>query len=321
MEEFPSRGDSVSSINSYFDESLYLPPQRAQRIGVSRNQITYRPPTFSQLVADELVPRRNEYKYIALASDSDEIRLLVLHSGQYEDKIECSLMTVPSTDRKLHYEALSYHWGVEEPTKEIWIRSFKGNFQGKAVKNIRSFHNLAHHVKPQKFYIRPNLYAALSQLCGPKRELVLWIDALCINQDNQQEKNMQILKMAEIYSRAYNVCIWLGEGSKQSDMAIDFLPKILNLSQFDILINDQEMLKHWTALADLTRSTWSSRRWVVQEIAYAKEATLHCGHGTIHWADFADAVTFVRCAPADELCRKWSDERGGQRCDYKASQP
>ncbi|MCJ1390761.1 hypothetical protein MMC18_003622 [Xylographa bjoerkii] len=290
MEDFSSRRESVSSINSYFDESPYLPPQRAQRIGVSRNQIIYRPPTFSQLVVDELIPRRNEYKYTDLASDSDEIRLLVLHPGQYEEKIECSLMTVASNDRKLHYEALSYHWGVDEPTKEIWIRSFKGSFQGKAVKNIRGFHNIAHYVKPHKFYIRSNLFAALRQFRDTERELVLWIDALCINQDNQQEKNRQVLKMAEIYSRAYNVCIWLGESNDQSDMAIEFIPTILNLSQFDTLINDQKALKHWTALADLMRSTWFSRRWVVQEIAYAREATLHCGNGTIHWADFADAV-------------------------------
>ena len=96
--------------------------------------------------------------------------------------------------------------------------------------------------------------------------------------------------MAEIYTRADNVCIWSGEGNKQSDMAIEFIPRILNLSQFDTLINDSKMLEYWTALADLMRSTWFSRSWVVQEIAYAREATLHCGSGTIHWADFADAV-------------------------------
>ncbi|MCJ1381026.1 hypothetical protein MMC17_004135 [Xylographa soralifera] len=199
-------------------------------------------------------------------------------------------MTVASNDRKLHYEALSYHWGVDEPTKEIWIRSFKGSFQGKAVKNIRSFHNIANFVKPYKFYIRSNLYAALRQFCDTKRELVLWIDALCINQDNQKEKNMQVLRMAKIYRRAHNVCIWLGEGNEQSDMAIDFIPEILDLSKFDTLLNDQRVLKHWTALADLMRSTWFSRRRVVQEIAYAREATLHCGNGTVHWVDFADAV-------------------------------
>ncbi|MCJ1286512.1 hypothetical protein MMC26_005858 [Xylographa opegraphella] len=290
MNECSSRRESVSSIASYLDDSPYVPPQRAQRIGVSRNKINYRPPTFPQLIVDEFLPRRNEYRYTDLASPSDEIRLLVLHPGRYDEKIECSLMTVLSSDRKLHYEALSYHWGGDEPTKEIWIRSFKGSFQGKAVKNFRSFQNIAHYVKPHKFYIRSNLYAALRQFRDTERELIYWIDALCINQDNQQEKNMQVLKMADIYSKAYNVCIWLGEGNEQSNMAIDFIPSILNLSQFDALINDQNMLKHWTAFADLMRSTWFSRRWVVQEIVYAREATLHCGSATIHWADFADAV-------------------------------
>ena len=174
----------MSSINNFFDESPYLPPQRAQRIGISRNQISYRPPTFSRFVADELIPRRNEYRYTDLASDSDETRLLVLHPGQYEEKIECSLIRVASNDRKLHYEALSYHWGIDEPSKEIEIANIKGSVQEKSSKEPRSFQNAVKAVMPYKFYIRSNLHAALCQFRDTKRELMLWIDALCINHEN-----------------------------------------------------------------------------------------------------------------------------------------
>ncbi|MCJ1406318.1 hypothetical protein MMC19_000383 [Ptychographa xylographoides] len=207
-----------------------------------------------------------------------------------QDKIECSLIKSSLVDDTQKYEALSYHWGDQEPNHEIWIRSFKGDTKVKTVKHLRTIHDLARYVKPQKFYIRPNLHAALQQFRLQERDLVLWIDALCINQKDQQEKNQQVSRMANIYSRAENVCVWLGEGNEQSDKALHFVPKILDLSHFDILVNDEKFIDHWNALENLMRSTWFNRRWVIQEIAMAREATLHCGKEEIHWGDFADAV-------------------------------
>lgn len=43
-------------------------------------------------------------------------------------------------------------------------------------------------------------------------------------------------------------------------------------------------------MAELMSSSWSSRRWVVQEVALARNASLHCGSAKIHWYNFADAV-------------------------------
>lgn len=118
----------------------------------------------------------------------------------------------------------------------------------------------------------------------------LWVDALCIDQDNEEEKNQQVAKMGRIYSRAERVCIWLGEGNVSCENAMDFIDEIITLSSFDTLVGDETSASKWNSLVDLMHCRWFSRRWVVQELALASDATLHYQDKSIHWTDFADAV-------------------------------
>ena len=229
----------------------------------------------------------DEYNYSSCRlTKPNHIRVLTVRQGFTNDLIECTLTTRPLAtpeasslvDHVLPYEALSYHWGSEEASFKIKI--YTEGFPG-------------------TFPIRPNLHAALNQLRFSDRPRRLWIDAICINQDDSGEKNAQVSLMAEVYSRATSVCVWLGEASEDSNLALNFISRIVNLDDFDRLVADRRTPQEWAALSSLMRRTWFSRRWVVQEIALAARATLYCGDAYVDWADFADAVSLFEAVESE----------------------
>lgn len=98
--------------------------------------------------------------------------------------------------------------------------------------------------------------------------------------------------MAEIYSAADVVAIWLGAADQlgRTDRAMDFITRTVKERGLETLITD-EFAQHWSDLIYLMRSSWFSRRWVIQELALAKEATVYCGARKVHWRDFSDAIS------------------------------
>jgi hypothetical protein len=226
--------------------------------------------------------RVNEYEYTRLElSDTVKIRRLKIEPGLDDAPITCSL--TPSSLEE-PYEALSYVWGAGEPTEEIRIQERRPIA---AVSSKPSFPKLRY----RSFYFRPNLYAALRNFRSNKKHVDLWIDALCINQEDD-EKEIQIAMMEDIYSKATRVLIWLGEPKDFTPKAFACIESMCDLSLFDGLLKDVESHPLLHALGQLMKDVWFSRRWVVQELAMAKEASLHCGWHNIHWVDFADAIAF-----------------------------
>lgn len=97
--------------------------------------------------------------------------------------------------------------------------------------------------------------------------------------------------MYDIYGNAERVCVWLGPEDDESKIAIEFIKRnITRLQEFDELCESGEVSSNWRALHKLMQRPWFSRRWVVQEIALAKSATIYCGGDSISWKDFAIAV-------------------------------
>ena len=211
----------------------------------------------------------------------EDIRILTLleRGGQPTDLIECTLSTrILSTaldNDEDPYEALSYSWGTGEPDRQIRI----------SVGNS----------KPYLFRVRSNLFAALKRLRLLDTPRPLWIDAICIDQENHEEKNAQVPKMPQIYNGAQNVCVWLGdeEAAQGSGLAFNYMDRILNLKDFDRLVRDKRTPEEWKALASVMKKPWFSRRWVIQEIALAKRATIYSGTNQIPWSDFAEAVALL----------------------------
>ena len=124
--------------------------------------------------------------------ENDEIRLLQLHafSGHGSSKIlSADLKTIHLRDyaisTSIDFEALSYDWGTENADR------------------ILSLNN-------SSFFIRPNLDAALRELGKGNTERILWIDAICINQGDVEERNQQVRMISSIFRHAARVIIWIG---------------------------------------------------------------------------------------------------------------
>ncbi|KAF1980523.1 HET-domain-containing protein [Bimuria novae-zelandiae CBS 107.79] len=212
------------------------------------------------------------YKYKEIARKRGGIRILKLHPGNPQNPdVECELIeTGTDGTEPVKYEALSWCWGKEK--MDNYINLHKGD-------------------KVFTKHIQPNLFKALKALRYRNKYRHLWVDAVCINQDNIEEKNHQVEMMFEIYGNADNVCIWLGDSNESSCLALRFIEQeVLKLKDFDRLCEQRDASAKWRALLELMQRDWFSRRWVVQEIALAREATVYCGQHSIGWKDFAVAV-------------------------------
>jgi hypothetical protein len=137
----------------------------------------------------------------------------------------------------------------------------------------------------------------------------------CINQKDDEEKSDQVPIMGQIYSRASNVCIWLGKEDQTSSLAFKHINLVLKLQIFEQTVHE-EYAEAWAALSDLMKRDWFSRRWVVQEIAFARKATVHCGKKKIDWTELADAVALFG-SRADEISNLFKGHRKyNHRTDY-----
>jgi hypothetical protein len=176
----------------------------------------------------------------------------------------------PSHDKAVvKYEALSWCWGQESRDWGLRVVLKDG---------------------PRRMAITRELLLALKYLRSRTVDRVLWIDALCINQADHEERNHQVQMMSRIYNGAEQVCVWLGEDNDDSTMAFSFIHEIMQLENFDSISEKSENAKKWQSLLLLMQRPWFSRRWVVQEIALARAATIYCGNDNIPWQQFAVAV-------------------------------
>jgi hypothetical protein len=136
-------------------------------------------------------------------SRKKELRLVTLLPAPTKDAtIECTLSIGNLEDQQLHYETLSYEWGdINSPKHEILLDG-------------------------QPFTVRRNLWQALRCLRTEFAARTLWVDAICINQEDVLERNHQVGMMSSIYTFASSVRVWLGERGDNSREAILLLHEI-----------------------------------------------------------------------------------------------
>ncbi|KUJ15839.1 uncharacterized protein LY89DRAFT_539710, partial [Mollisia scopiformis] len=111
-------------------------------------------------------------------------RLLLVHPGAFDHPLNCSLI-VCSLDEKPSYNALSYTWGGLGEPKFITLEGIA-------------------------WEITANLEQALLHLRPSNKELSLWVDAICINQNDDREKAYQVEMMGDVYRFATRVRAWIG---------------------------------------------------------------------------------------------------------------
>ncbi|KAE8157502.1 heterokaryon incompatibility protein-domain-containing protein [Aspergillus tamarii] len=191
------------------------------------------------------------------------------------------------------YTALSYCWGTDLYSCSLYVLppDFRFDLQRQQRRGV--WEDLVQRCK--EFRIGGNLKRALLRLRRDDVPITLWIDAICTNQKNEEEKTQQLLQMAKVYRMADRVSVWLGEADSEerSNRAMKFIPRIMEFEFLERAVNDEKRAKDWDALAELMRDRWFSRRWIVQEISLAKEASVYCGKMMVPWTEFADAVSIL----------------------------
>ncbi|KAH6677725.1 heterokaryon incompatibility protein-domain-containing protein [Halenospora varia] len=211
----------------------------------------------------------SQYRYSQPSLDSGSIRLLRLMPN--EDKtapIQCQLFTYPlqKLDKGIHlYEALSYVWGGTSKRASIFIDNCD-------------------------MPITVNLHNALSCLRDRFFERIIWADSVCINQEDEQEKECQIQLMAEIYGQANRVIVYLGEAANDSDQALEDI----RLTAENEFTNSSNRERSQEAILKLLERPWFRRMWVLQEVAAARRILIMCGSAQINGYAFCSGFNKLK---------------------------
>ncbi|KAI1112280.1 heterokaryon incompatibility protein-domain-containing protein [Nemania sp. NC0429] len=221
------------------------------------------------------------YTYTPLDLNEPSFRLLRLFGGT--GRLQCELVhAFLSPEEMMDYEAVSYTWGSAHRLASIEI----------------------HDASIKKLAISYNLSLLLRDLRHHRRneDRMLWIDAICINQDSTVEHNHQVQQMAEIYRNAQRVIVWLGTPDHETERAM------LSLTKLQILFKDMK----WKAseiptsaresflsgeerdgddirlgLKRIFAHRWFRRVWILQEVGNARAALIHYGRMTLRSAIFS----------------------------------
>ena len=197
------------------------------------------------------------------ALQPNQIRLLKLKSGISGAAVEFSLHT--ETRGENEYYALSYAWG-------------------NPIRNQSSLCN------GQSLMITSSLLLALSNLRKDHADRYLWVDAICINQNDPEDKSIQVRRMSSIYRDAVAVIVWLGEDNETTGMGLELLSNLCRVfpsSNGDGIRNlylDASVLPdpweqryelekqgipidpgeaEWKAAGLVLEATWFGRRWIL----------------------------------------------------------
>jgi hypothetical protein len=204
------------------------------------------------------------------------------------------------------FEALSYVWGETTDPKKVFVTDI---------------HSIDQPDAPQQYLdITSNLYHALQELRDPTLPRIMWIDAVCINQSDLEERSSQVDFMAKIYSYANQVVIWLGPGDNTEtkelfaaiEDAADIVHQATNAEQYPKSVpygsgennesgRGDDFLE--AALENLLARPWFSRMWVLQEAAAARSILVKCGVFELPGSMFTNGVQFLQ---ADSIYRKKS---------------
>ncbi|KAI0180994.1 heterokaryon incompatibility protein-domain-containing protein [Hypoxylon sp. FL1284] len=171
------------------------------------------------------------------------------------------------------YEALSYVWGASTQSHSVILNG-----------------------KP--FPVTDNLFAALRRLRRRDKQRVLWIDSMCINQSNIEERNSQVQMMGRIYNSAGSVIVWLGDANipkpilNNQENAVARLPRKSQDQDDDN--SDTELDKEllgWqrqilTQALTSASPPWWTRAWVTQELVLADDVSVAFGEAEVSWKLF-----------------------------------
>jgi hypothetical protein len=182
------------------------------------------------------------------------------------------------------YEAISYCWGESSQWTSITVDD----------KQCR---------------ITLSLAEALQHVRFANEERTLWIDQICINQNDLKERSEQVQMMSRIYQLAHRVLVWLGPAKSNSMIGMHAL------AYFCRYIQDTRPASWLTlpgdllapGIDDILTRAWFERSWVVQEAAVAREVQLICGSHSVSWPNLSYRVqSFIKQVKLAVISPQWA---------------
>ena len=251
---------------------------------------------------EQHIPLLYVLDYHPLNELRNEIRLLIVHKVDCDLEWEhcqlehslpkgpavvcCSIEHV-SLDMQHSYKALSYCWGDRSESSTI-------------------------HVNGSEVQVTNNLEAALQELRSAE-SVRLWVDALCINQSDYDERGRQILRMSDIYKSASETICWLGKEAKDTSLAFELIRILARVNGDSVWVQYENALNrlykqsknheyrdeyeaHWDAFLQLFGRPYWRRVWIIQEIASSKKVWVQCGSQCVVWEHVVVAVNTLPTA-------------------------
>lgn len=219
---------------------------------------------------------QNRTIYEELSPAKDMIRVLRILPGVEGQPVQCFVHAEQRSSAK--YEALSYVWGDQTLRRFITING-------------------------TRYSVGKNLYDCLVHLRRATTDRELWVDTLCINQAEKDERSQQVLLMGDLYKKASQVVIWLGLDVKGvHDLfceASEHHQTYSNTAKHASLRPDQS--GNLDAIQHLLGSSWWSRVWTVQELILGSSTIIQCGEHSLPWESFCQVIdrNANRMGPAD----------------------
>lgn len=195
--------------------------------------------------------------------------------------VECTLWQKPLEEAQ--YTAVSYAWGNACVTESILVAG-------------------------QEFEVTANLAVCLKHLAirlaakdtaEDGSGFNIWVDAVCINQEDIAERNAQVLRMKDIFPHADKLIVWLGDEGPHTGPAVERINDITRL--LDILTEnedgtgfrdaknkvpehiysrttDEHEIAIRSGVMDIYEREWWERTWILQEVGLSKDVIVHCGY-------------------------------------------
>ena len=202
-----------------------------------------------------------EYVYQPLLPG--QIRLLRIFKDSADlEIIHTNIASAPD------YNAVSYTWNGESRNRSFLI--------GRPV--------------PSRLNVIRNIVISLPHLTRNATTNYLWVDGICINQDDEAEKEVQIPLMRQIYTLCRSCLVWLGSSTPVCEIAFNFMPRMIEkLKTYEdcsqvweeegISVVSENVLEAplWKGIVDIFSRPWFQRVWTFQEAVLPPEVSFLCG--------------------------------------------
>lgn len=177
--------------------------------------------------------------------------------------------------RPPNFAALSYEWGDLDATSPFSI----GGQRMRTRVNLKRFLKALPKLK-QKLEMIPSLF---------------WIDSICVNQNDEEERSAQIRLLGDIYSCAKHVISWLGPSADSSNLAMGYIQGVCK--NVELSVNALLNRRYWTRL------------WMVQEIVLARKWLVACGLDIVNSEEFVSRLFSETRGKESQHSDRWKKSR------------